>query len=277
MERLLNTLTSPENMLVQKYGLMAGAIVALEKVATHSRSQVPIGNVQKGTLKDTVSVGSPISFLDNSGSISRVEKIEEQHGKLFIYTQTSTYILNTEKEKKSSQDFEWDDIEMVETSKGSMYRYLTNGNTQRFKKVEGREYEPQTALVYVPNFEWVRHRLNPQYLAEVFKDEHAYENKLLLYIQNPLNDNRSVYIVDAVGKKIETNEEIRNIQGQVYLAFLKDGKTDFIIPVSHKPALGFYTFDTRTYNDEKTGQRMREQHLGNQVIKIILKKGSKSD
>ncbi len=256
---------------------MAGKEVAFKKIAMHSSSEVPAGDVQAGTLKDAVRVGSRITFSDNSGAISEVQKIEEQYGQLFIHTRTSTYVLGIEKVAESQEDFDWDDVEMVETGKGSTYRYLPDGTTQRFKKVEGRDYDPQAALVYVPPFEWVKQRATPEQLEKIGKEDYIYENNLLTYVQNPRKDGRKVYIVDATGKHIETNEEIKNAEGQIYLAFLKDGKTDFFVPVSHKPVVGFYTFDTRTYDDEKTGEHMRERHLGNQVAKIVLKKDKKPE
>jgi hypothetical protein len=53
----------------------------------------------------------------------------------------------------------------IETAKGSTYRYLPSGKTQRFKKVEGKEYEPQDILTFVPNYEWIKSN-NPQWLEK---------------------------------------------------------------------------------------------------------------
>jgi hypothetical protein len=271
MERAPGTPKSSEAALVEKYGLIAGKEVAFKKIAMHSASEVPVGDVQEGILKDAVRVGSRITFSDNPGAISEVQKIEEQYGQLFIHTRTSTYVLSVEKASGEPENFSWDDIEEVETARGSTYRYLPDGTTRRFKKVEGREYEAQAALVYVPPFEWVKQRATPEMLKKIGEEDYVYEDNLLTYVQNPRKDGRKVYIVDATGKRIETNEEIKNAEGQVYLAFLKDGKTDFFIPVSHKPVVGFSTFDTRSYVDEETGEDMRERHLGNQVVRITLK------
>jgi hypothetical protein len=272
MERVPGVPKSPEAALVEKYGLTAGKDVAFKKIAMRSPSEVPVGDVQTGTLKDAVRVGSRITFSNNSGAISEVQKIEEQYGQLFIHTRTSTYVLGTEKAPGEPEEFSWDDIEEVETARGSTYRYLPDGTTQRFKKVEGRDYDPQAALVYVPSFEWVKQHAPPETLKKVGEEDYIYEQRLLEYVQNPHKDGRKVYIVDATGRKIETNEEIKNAEGRISLAFLKDGKTDFFIPVSHKPVMGFSTFDTRPYVDEETGADMRERHLGNPVVKITLKK-----
>lgn len=177
------------------------------------------------------------------------------------------------KDSTESRKVAWQDLDVIETAKGSTYRYLPDGRTQRFKKVEGREYEPQTALVYVPDFEWVKKNA-PTHVLEKFENRAMYEEVLLEYVRNPHKDGRATYIVDAKGKYVETNKEIWEIKqsgGQIYLAFSKHNHADFLIPVSHKPLLGWMTFDTRTYDDEETGERMRERHLGNPVVKITLK------
>lgn len=272
MERIPGIPKSPETALMEKYGLTAGKEIALKKIAMHSSSEVPVGDVQEGILKDAVRVGSRVTFSNNSGAISEVQKIEEQNGQLFVHTRTSTYVLGVEKVPVKPENFEWDDVAEVETAMGSTYRYLPDGTTQRFKKAEGRDYDPQAALVYVPSFEWVKEHAPPETLKKVGEQDHVYEQRLLEYVQNPRKDGRKVYIVDATGRKIETNEDIKNASGRIYLAFLKDGNTDFHIPVSHKPVMGFSTFDTRTYIDKETGEDMRERHLGNAVVKITLKK-----
>lgn len=166
----------------------------------------------------------------------------------------------------------WNDIAEVETAKGSVYRYLPDGTTQRFKKVEGRDYEPQSALVYVPDYAWVLEHAPAHILERIGENEVIYTQILLEYIQNPRKEEKKVYITDSTGKVIETNQEIWTATGQVYLQFLTKGVTDFSIPVSCKPKIGFSTFDTRKYKDEKTNEWMRQRHLGNKVVKITLKK-----
>jgi hypothetical protein len=271
MEKFPGSPRSPESGLVQKYGLTAGRKAAFEKVAMRSPSSVPVGEVQEGTLQSDVRVGIGIGFSDSSARISEVKRIEEKWGELFIYTETSTYVFRPEAEQGKAEDFAWDDVDVVETAKGSTYRYLPDGTTQRFKKVEGKEYDPQAALVYVPSFEWIEKHATPEMLQKLGDEDYIYNDNLLEYVQNPFKDGRAVYIVDTNGRKIETNQEIKNTKGPIYLAFLKDDKTQFFIPISHKPVLGFSTFDTRLYTDEKTGQRMRERHLGNPVVRITLK------
>lgn len=171
----------------------------------------------------------------------------------------------TEQEKPLTLD----DIESVETAKGSTYRYLSDGTTQRFKKVEGREYEPQTALVYVPDYAWVQTNAPREVLEKLGENEAMYTETLLEYVQNPRNSDNGAYIIDGAGSIIETNAEITEAEGPLYLALTKGKRAEFQIPVSRIPKMGYMTFDTRRYIDETTGESMRERHLGNAVTKII--------
>lgn len=176
------------------------------------------------------------------------------------------------KEPGSSEPkYAWNDIVEVETAKGSTYRYLPNGTTQRYKKVENKEYEPQAALVYMPDYAWVKQNAPAHILDRLGENELTYIEILLEYVQNPHKEKKKVYIVDSNGNKIETNQAVWTTEGPIYVAFLTNGTVDFSIPVSKKPKIGFMTFDTRVYRDEKTGERMRERHLGNKVVKITLK------
>lgn len=171
---------------------------------------------------------------------------------------------------EGGEAFTLDDVSVVETSRGSTYRYLPDGTTRRFKLAEGREYEPQQALVYVPDYAWVRSHGRPEVLQKLGESEVQYEQILLIYIHER---GRAAYIVDQKGNKVETNEKIAAGEGPVYLALTTSEKPDFFIPVSHKPQIGFSTFDTRTYFDEQRQKMMRETHLGNKVVKITLKDG----
>lgn len=43
-------------------------------------------------------------------------------------------------------------IDYVETEKGSVYTYLPDGRTQRFKKAANETYSPQDAIVFIPDW-----------------------------------------------------------------------------------------------------------------------------
>ena len=255
--------------LLQKYQLLSGKKIALEKIALHGESSVSVGAVLEGLVQNEVGIGNPIIF-DSGATISKVEKFEERNGELLVHTSTSTYLLRPETFSQN-ENIKFEDIALVETRMGSTYRYLPDGTTQRFKLVEGKEYGPQTALVYVPDYAWLKQHAPPHLLEKLGKYEMIYEQTLLRYIQNPLKDGKKVYIVDSTGKKIETNKEIQEAEGQIYLSFLTDDTVEFSLPVFHTPKIGFKTFDTRRYIDEETGEYMRERHLGNAVVKIVRK------
>ncbi len=159
-------------------------------------------------------------------------------------------------------------IDFAETAKGSVYKYLPDGRTQRYKKVENKMYEPQNALVYVPDYNWVQKNAPEQMRNVLGENESIYEEILLSYVQG---NGKKCYIIDRKGQKLETNREISQTDGPVLLTFGYGGKVDFYIPVSNMPKLGWYTYDTRKY---MSGEKcLREKHLGNKVVKIVHRDG----
>jgi hypothetical protein len=108
-------------------------------------------------------------------------------------------------------------------------------------------------------------------LTKLGENEAIYTDILLEYVQNPRNEGKGAYIIDGAGTKIETNAEIAATEGPIYLALTKGEHADFHIPVSRIPKVGYFTFDVRTYTDEKTVESMRERHLGNAVTRIVQK------
>ncbi|MEK7631438.1 MAG: hypothetical protein AAB445_01030 [Patescibacteria group bacterium] len=157
-------------------------------------------------------------------------------------------------------------IQSVETARGSTYTYLPDGRTQRFKKVEGKEYEPQDALVYVPDFAWVPANAPKESIHMFGENETQYDQLLLSYAQGK---GKKVHIVDAKGRILKTNEDIAALDGRLFIACGEGGKADFLIPVSREPIIGWSTYDTRIYTQDE--KQMQEQHLGNKVIRIVKK------
>lgn len=163
-----------------------------------------------------------------------------------------------------------DEVEAVMTARGSVYSYLPDGTTQRTKKTEGKEYSPQTALVYVPGYEWVKRNFRPDKLETTFGDNSGtYVETLVGYVQGK---DKKCYLVNREGKKLETNAELRAVEGSIFLTFGDEEKVDFMIPVTVDPTVGYMTYDSRKYRNEETGEMEREKHLGNPVVKIIPKK-----
>jgi len=87
---------------------------------------------------------------------------------------------------------------------------------------------------------------------------------MLEYVQGKGKKN---FIVDSSGRKLEANAEIEAVDGPVFLTFGAGDKVDFFIPVTIKPRLGWYIFDTRKYKEGD--EYKREVHLGNKVVEII--------
>lgn len=160
------------------------------------------------------------------------------------------------------------EIDIVETANGSIYKYLSDGRTQRYKTAEKKTYEPQNALVYVPPYDWVQKNA-PEKIRDMFGDnELIYESIILSYVQGK---EKKSYIINSKGEKLETNEQFLQTEGPLFLALGDRNKIDLCIPVSMTPKLGHCTYDTTKYRDGE--QYFREKHFGNKVVKITYKDG----
>jgi len=156
------------------------------------------------------------------------------------------------------------------TAKGSFYRYNPDGTTQRYKTIEQKEYEPQTAIVFVPDYETIRELAPSSFDVDTVLGKNGVQYKRSL-LENIYREGSPNYIVNAQGTKLDTKEEIERETEQIFLTFGSDGKVDFSLPVSTRPKIGYYTFDTRRYYDPQVGEWKREKHLGNKVIEIRYK------
>lgn len=174
------------------------------------------------------------------------------------------------KDDSNSEKLKLPTIDYIVTGKGSVYKYLPDGRTQRFKETTGEMNDPQDALVFVPDFEWVKKHASPKLLEKMGDNETLYHEILLEYVQGKGKKN---YIVDQKGNRLETNKEIAEAEtkGRVFLTFGDDNNVDFSIPVSTKPEVGFNTFDTRKYKRDDGKGYERESHLGNKVVEIVEK------
>ncbi len=159
------------------------------------------------------------------------------------------------------------------TEKGSVYRYLKDGRTQRYKKLEDKNYEPQDAIVFVPNYERLKQLYtgNERAFISKFGENELQYNQVLLKF---LYEDAKVYIVDGDTSEIlDTNEEIKKAR-RVFLYFIdkkaKSKEPILQLPVSKIPKLGYQPYDTHVfYNSD--GQRVRSRHLGHKIIKIEYK------
>lgn len=157
------------------------------------------------------------------------------------------------------------------TAKGSVYDYSPDGTIQRFKTAEQKEYDPQTTIFFVPDYETMRKLAPPSFNVDAVlgDNETQYEQSLFQIVQGEGSRN---YIVNAQGTKLDTMDVIVQETGPIFLTFGSDGKVDFFLPVSAIPIVGYYTFDTRKYHDPQDGQWKQERHLRNKVTEIRYKK-----
>jgi|GEM_PF-3033539 len=255
---------SIEASLLNKFNLVTGQEVQFEKVSITTSSPVPVGARSGGVLKNDITLGHSITFRDNASVVSAIEKVWEDKDTLFLQTSTSVYKLIQERIPEKGEKFSFEDIDHVVTEKGSVYRYLPNWTTQRFKTAENYLSDPKDVLVYIPNLDEVRGSLSEKDLKFIGTTESGYMNIMLKYIHDTEKD---VHIRNRDGKIIENNKAIGDDGGQIFLTFGANGKVDFYIPVSHMPVVGFMTFDKQT-NPNGSWRR----HLGNKVVKILLKR-----
>jgi hypothetical protein len=171
---------------------------------------------------------------------------------------------------REGKDYEIEKIDAIETSQGSVYKYLSDGTTQRFKKTESKEFKPQDLMVYIPDFDYIRARTEWSSLVERFEnDEHLYNQTLL----KTTHGEGDAYVVDFdfnPPKILQTNEEVRAGKKVSLVCIFRDGTPRLSIPISPKPLIGFMTYDERTFTGDD-GKSYRENHIGNKVTKIALK------
>lgn len=148
------------------------------------------------------------------------------------------------KEEKKETSFKG--IASFETAKGSVYTVLPDGRTQRFKTATKEQNEPQDLTVFVK-----------------FKDA-AQEQDFLEGVQRSETSGTKVYVIDKQGNKYDRNEQAAG--KDVRLALVKDGKVIDTAETSTTPKIGYNTFDQRRF--EKDGEKYRQAHLGNKVVKI---------
>ncbi len=158
-------------------------------------------------------------------------------------------------------------LRAVTTAKGSVYTYLPDGRTQRFKKVTNELHEPQDVLVFIPPWELIKDEA-PKLYPKIFSNIESpgyYQEILLEYAQYP---GRTIRPVDEKGSLVESNKQAKEAS-RVFLAFIDKNNPDlsFTLPVSINPKPGWNSFDTRKFVD-KNGEEFRERHIGNEVVNI---------
>ena len=156
----------------------------------------------------------------------------------------------------------------VTTSKGSIYTFLPDGRTQRYKTAEGKMEAPQDLLVFIPPWENIAQKAKELY-PEIFSSiDNAiqFEQLLLEYMVKgspktirPAIDGNETY--SLVGTTPEAT---------VFLNFInkETKRVDFALPTSREPKVGYSTFDARKFLDITDNITKRERHIGNKIVSI---------
>lgn len=152
------------------------------------------------------------------------------------------------------------------TAKGSVYTYLPDGRTVRFKKATNEKLEPQDVCVFLPPWTEINTKAQEIY-PEIFvgiENEVQFEQVILPYAQLP---GYSMKVCDKEGSELTTNADVAKAD-QIFVLFLdkKNPNKSFYLPASGEPKVGYSTFDTRVY--EKDGKKMRSTHIGNKIVGI---------
>lgn len=146
-------------------------------------------------------------------------------------------------------------IESFVTSKGSIYKYLPDGRTQRYKTVEGKEHDPQDLTSFVK-----------------FSDPDQ-EQRFLSGIQESDKSNTKVYLIDKTGRIYDTNEEAKGKDVKLALVNPKTGEVIETAKTSMDPQKGYQVFDQRRFKEGE--HKFREKHIGNEITEINYKKETK--
>ncbi len=152
------------------------------------------------------------------------------------------------------------------TSKGSIYTYLPDGRTQRYKTKAKELCEPQDVIVFIPSWEEIKEGAQKNY-PEIFggiENTLQYEQLILEFAQT---HGFTIHIVDGEGRLLLKNEDIENVE-RAFAHFIDKGnnRNNFFLPVRTVPKVGDYTYDSRYYKDGESN--MHEQHIGNRVEEI---------
>lgn len=165
----------------------------------------------------------------------------------------------------------------IRTLQGSVYKYLPDGRTQRFKTATGELNEPMDTITFIPPWDVFREMMakmpHPKIIDKIFDNvggQAGYDQILLEYAQGK---GKTIRVIDERGNELGSPQNLAGAE-KVFLHFVDkvNPENSFTLPVSKDPTINYSTFDTRKYIDPKTGETMREQHIGNAVTEIAYEK-----
>lgn len=171
----------------------------------------------------------------------------------------------------SNLEKEVSNIESFKTEKGSIYSYLPDGRTQRYKTFDRTLHNPSDAIVFVPDYKTSQAMASKDLLNKrIFgKDEQEYTKVLLSYMGGSPKS-KQAFIINKNGKILTSNKEINTESGNVYFAALNEkGGYDFVLAVSKIPKAGYNAFDMKFLGED--GSKVISRHLGHKVTKIKYK------
>jgi hypothetical protein len=244
-EHMSPSITTEETAteLLNRFGLLRGAYVCFEKVSANRPSYVHVGTKVEGVLQKDIELHHGVTFCASAARLSPIQKILVNGGVLYLETSTSLYQNISFQTPIVGTSFAWSQIHHVVTERGSVYRYLPNGKTQRFKTLENYLSPMKDLLVFIPN------------------PGHA--ERVLDYVHD---SNTRVRVVNANGRHMKSNEDINRDGGPIYITLGRGETVDHRVPASHLPKIGYSAFD-QTINSDGTTRL----HLGHAVSKIALK------
>jgi hypothetical protein len=194
---------------------------------------------------------------------------------IYIFFFSIHYML---KERTAQREY-LNSIDNIVTEKGSVYTYLPNGQTQRFKKKTNTLCKPLDFLVYIPPFEELetlcgRHKVkNPNFLSE---DHYAATIPVFgaagvdnFVIPGVLVDGDLYAVKDTRNNAVrEAWEESGKIMGLGFYG--SNSQQRFVLPVSMFPIIGATTCDGFVRPSSKGYDS--KAHIGHKVTEINLKK-----
>ena len=155
----------------------------------------------------------------------------------------------------------------ITTAKGSVYTYLEDGRTQRFKSAEGEMKEPHNVLAFIPRIDsigdWEHFDRLPDWIKDNDNDQ-VMEILASDYIHNP---NKRVVLTNESNEIVRSNADASKAKS-LLLQFVDNStnQTEFALPVSSKPEIGATTYDARYF--DKDGNEHMSSHIGNAVTNI---------
>lgn len=91
--------------IIQKLQLETGRTLSIQKIASNDNSDIDVGDILEGKLKNNVRIGFPVEFNNNKNT-SDIKSVKIENGKYLIETRTSIYeVLDKVSEKKIKQYF----------------------------------------------------------------------------------------------------------------------------------------------------------------------------